>query len=261
MIPDAAGRAAALLLEARGARRPLAALPDDCRPATLEEGYRIQDAFVAQAGGRLAGFKIGATSPRAQNFLEVDEPFAGCVLEGALLDSPAEIPAGDFIFRLVETEFAVRLGADLPAARAPYNRDAVRAAVASVHPAFEIVTCALGDWARQGAPSLVADNGVHGALVLGPACTEWRAFDLPGHAVTLTVNGEPAGTGTGANTLGDPMLALAWLANQRAGRGLGLEAGQVITTGVVTEFLELDAGDTALGDFGPIGQVRLAFTA
>jgi 2-oxo-3-hexenedioate decarboxylase/2-keto-4-pentenoate hydratase len=261
MTPEAAERAAGLLAAARRDRRPIAGLPADCRPATAAEGYRIQDAFVAASGDGIAGFKIGATSERAQRFLETDTPFAGCVLSRDLLDGPAELAAGRFSLRLIEPEFAVRLGRDLPARDGAYDSAAVADAVASLHPAIEVVTSGLADWSRRGVPSLIADNGVNGALVLGPACTEWRRFDLPRHEVELRFNGAPAGHGVGGNTLGGPMNALAWLANHRAARGLGLTAGQVVTTGVVTEFVELAAGDEAVSDFGALGEVRVRFTA
>jgi 2-keto-4-pentenoate hydratase len=261
MTPQQARRAAELLLAARRERRALAAIPADCRPADLDEGYRIQDAFVALAGRAVAGFKIGATSPRAQAFLEIDEPFAGCVLQGDLHDSPARLPAGNFIFRLIEPEFAFRLGRALPLRAQGYTREEVVGAVATLHPAIELVTSGLQDWRRQGAASLIADNGVDGGLVLGPACADWRGLDLPRHEVTLRVNGAPAGSGVGGNALGDPVSAMAWLVDHRARRGLGLEAGQVVTTGVVTEFVELGAGDEAVADFGPLGEVRLAFPA
>ncbi len=256
-----AERAAGLLLTARRARRPIEALPDDCRPATLDEGYLAQDAFVALSGGVVAGFKIGATSAKAQAFLGIDAPFAGCVLKDDLHDSPAVLAAGRFPFRLIEPEFAFRLGRDLPPRAKGYTPEEVAAAVAELHPAMELVTSGLQDWRRQGVASLIADNGVNAALVLGPACTDWRGLDLPRHEVTLRVNGEVAGAGVGGNALGGPLTALAWLADHRARRGQGLESGQVVTTGVVTDFVELDAGDEAVADFGPLGEVRLGFTA
>lgn len=259
MTPAQARRAAELLLEARRGRRPIEALPADCKPGSLDEGYRVQDAFVELSGKAVAGYKIGATSERAQSFLEIDAPFAGCVLHGDLHGSPATLPAGDFIFRLIEPEFAFRLGRDLPPRGAAYDSDEVADAVECLHPAIELVTSGLENWRGQGAAALIADNGVDGGLVLGPACADWRGLDLPGHAVSLAVNGAPAGDGVGANALGDPRAALAWLANHLSKRGRGLEAGAVVTTGVVTPFVELEAGDSAVADFGPLGQVQLTF--
>ncbi len=261
MTPAQARRAAELLLQARRGRRPIAALPADCKPGSLDEGYQIQDAFVELTGKVVAGFKIGATSERAQDFLEIDAPFAGCVLQGNLHDSPATLFAGDFIFRLIEPEFAFRLGRELPPRAAAYGLPEVADAVESLHPAIELVTSGLEDWRTQGAAALIADNGVDGGLVLGPACRDWRGLDLPAHAVSLAVNGAPAGDGFGANALGNPLAALAWLANHLSKRGRGLEAGQVVTTGVVTPFVELDAGDRAIADFGSLGTVELTFEA
>lgn len=131
---------------------------------------------------------------------------------------PRGLPAGDFAFRLIEPEFAFRLGADLPARGAAYDqggaydRDEVGQAVASLHPAFEVVTSAYGAaWTGLSAPALVADNAVHGAFVPGPGVAgpgvkgpgvkDWRGLDLAAHPVTLFHNGTEAGRGRGANAL------------------------------------------------------------
>ena len=260
MDRDSARRAAGLLRAARRSVEPIAALPADCRPVDAAEGYAVQAAFRTLCDDEVAGYKIGATSERAQQFLDTDRPFAGHLLRSKVFLSPGKLPAGAFPFILLEPEFAFRLGAPLPPREAPYEAAEVAAAAESLHPAFEIVTSALENWSQQGAPSLIADNGVHGALVLGPATTDWQDLDLPNHRVSLAINGHVVSEGRGANALGSPLLALTWLANHLSGRDLGLEAGQIVTTGVVTEFRTLQAGDLAIADYGALGRIQLAVT-
>ena len=261
LSPAACRAAANLLHAARRDLRPISELPTGLRPREPSEGYAIQQAFVAAEGGDLAGFKIGATSRAAQDYLTIDGPFFGCLFAAGVHESPAELSAGGFIFRLIEPEFAFRMGADLAPRQALYDRSEVAAAVASAHPAVEVVTSAFGrDWTRVGAPALIADNGVHGAFILGPACENWRGLDLAAHRVTLLRNGNKEGDGVGANALGHPLDALAWLANQGVLGGRGLKAGDVVTTGVVTPFIYVDAGDRVTADFGAFGEVNLRFT-
>lgn len=259
MTPEAAERAAAVLVAARRSASLLPELPADCKPANLQEGYQIQAAFAARAEGRVVGFKIGATSEKAQSFLRTPTPFFGRVFDSQLYDSPARLAADNFGFRLIEPEFAFRMGRDLPARAEGYDRAAVEAAIAVVQPSIEVVTSALADWNTQGAPSLVADNGVNGALVLGAPHEDWRRLDLASHRVELAVNGAPAGEGTGANALGHPINALVWLIDQLSAMGIGLAAGQIVTTGVVTPFVLLEAGDEAIATYGALGEVRVSF--
>ena len=261
MSPEAARRAAALLLAARRECRPIPELPEDCRPGGLDDAYVIQDAFVEARGGTLVGFKIGATSRRAQDFLSVEAPFRGCIFRDRVYDSPAAVSVEGANFYVVEPEFAVRLGADLPARDVPYTRAETAAAVAAVHPAFELINSAFGDaWTTVGGASLAADNGVHDGFVLGPATEDWRGLDLAAHPVRLVHNGAKAGIGTGANALGHPLDSLAWLADRWARGGRGLKAGDLVTTGVVTPFLYGQAGDEFVADFGTLGEVRLRVT-
>ena len=74
-----------------------------------------------------------------------------------------ELPAGAFNFRLIEPEFAFRLGRDLSARAEPYDEAAVAEAVASLHPAIEVVTSAFDQWHGQGVASLIADDDSRGA--------------------------------------------------------------------------------------------------
>lgn len=264
VTPAQAERAAELLLAARGDRRPIDALPESCRPASLDDGYAVQQALVSRLAARSGdpvGFKIGATSAKAQAFLDVPGPFSGRILAAGVSESPASLSVGDFVFCLIEPEFAFRMAGDLPARSAPYGEAEVAEAVAAVHPAIEVVTSAYGTaWSRAGASALVADNGVHGAFVLGLACEGWRGLDLQAHPVRLEVNGETVGEGVGANALGGPLTALTWLANQQSAFGRGLLAGDLVTTGVVTDFVEVASGDAVRADYGALGALQVSFT-
>jgi 2-keto-4-pentenoate hydratase len=261
LSPEACRRAAELLLAARRDRSPIPALPEDCRPATPAEGYAIQAAMAAARGGTLAGFKIGATSRMAQTLLATEEPFHGCLFADGVHDSPATLSAGCYNFRLIEPEFAFRLGADLPARATPYGRDELAEAVASLHPAFEVVTSAYGEaWIGAGLAQLIADNGVHACLVLGPATEVWRDLDLASHEVVFESGGAEVGRGQGANALGHPLDALAWLADRGVLDGRGLKAGDLVTTGLVTPFAYAEAGAALRADYGPLGAVELAFS-
>ncbi len=265
---EACRRAAEVLFAARRNLAPIPALPEGCRPQTPADGYAIQAAARALRGGAIAGFKIGATSQTAQDLLATEEPFHGCLYADAIFDSPAVLSAGNTNFRLIEPEFAFRLGTDLPARTAPYKRDELIAAVASLHPALEVVTSAFGEtWTGAGLAQLIADNGVHACLVLGPGITDWSGFDLAAHEVVFEKDGAELGRGRGDNTLGHPLSALAWLADRGVladpvtNASRGLRAGDLVSTGLVTPFAYAEAGDTLRADYGPLGSVALAFSA
>jgi len=66
-----------------------------------------------------------------------------------------------------------------------------------------------------------------------------------------------AGEGTGANVLGDPRQALAWLANDLASRGHTLRAGEVIMTGTVVKPAAIQPGDHVVGDLGAFGSLEI----
>jgi 2-keto-4-pentenoate hydratase len=267
-VSDAAGlaeaeieQAAALLVETRRANRTIAAIPEAFRPASLDDGYRIQDAVTQRLGEPIIGWKIGCTAVDQQQFLKVDGPFAGRIFGYRAVESPAVLQGAAFQMRGIEAEFAFRLGRDLPARALPYERAEVMDAVAAVHPTIEIVNTRYDDWLAVGAPSLVADNGAHGGFVFGPGLATWRGLDLPNHRIALSVDGTEVASGTGARVLGDPVTALVWLANDRARRGETLKAGQIVTTGTCVGLNKVGPVAAITADHGALGRVELRFTA
>jgi 2-keto-4-pentenoate hydratase len=108
-----------------------------------------------------------------------------------------------------------------------------------------------------GAPSLIADNAVHGAWVKGALVTNWRELDLAAQAVELRVNGKVVERGSGRAVLGHPLNALEWLVHRLHERGIGLNAGEYVTTGVTTDIYDAQPGDHLSADFGRVGAVEL----
>ncbi|MGE0717581.1 MAG: 2-keto-4-pentenoate hydratase [Alphaproteobacteria bacterium] len=254
--------AAARLLAARSGAR-IAALPEGERPADIPAALAVQRAVVRMRGRPTRGWKVGCTGPAAQRMLGYDRPFYGRLLDGAFHDSPARLEGGSFHIRVLEAEYAFHLGRDLPPSGAPYDRDTVAGAVASLHPAIEVVDTAFVDWLAVGIQSLVADNGAHGAFVLGPGVTDWRGIDIVEGKVTLEIAGGASGAGRtvegkGANVLGDPLLSLAWLADEAAAVG-GLKAGEIVTTGSAIAPQLVGADVSAVARFAGLGEVAVAF--
>ena len=215
--PGAAERAARLLLAARRTCRALENLPEDCRPRSLEEAYEVQAALERLDGRPLGGWKIGGTSELIQKQLGLDRPFPGRVFLPTIHASPARIERHRFIALALEPEFAFRLGRDLPPRPAPYAREEVAEAVASLHPACELVDTRLAVGFKAPAPCIIADNGCNAALVHGAAVADWRRFDLAQAKVRFSLNGKKVAEGSGAAVLGHPSGG-AGLARQRLER-------------------------------------------
>ena len=89
-----------------------------------------------------------------------------------------------------------------------------------------------------------------------PARNDWRARDLVEERPTITLRGARY-TGHGLNVLGDPRVALAWLANELRELGLTLKTGEVVSTGTCHAPLPIQSGDELVADFGDIGRVSV----
>jgi 2-keto-4-pentenoate hydratase len=262
-LTEAAARdAAQMILTCWRNGTRIAALPEASRPATRAEGYAIQ-AHLEHAGeGDVIGWKIAATSEAGQKHIGVDGPLAGRLLAKHSYAPGATLPWGHNTMRVAEAEFAFRMARDLPPRATQYSVAEVLEAVATLHPAIEVPDSRFADFAKVGAAQLIADNACAHDFVLGPAATaNWRNMDLVEHRALGTVTGKFQREGVGRNVLGDPRVALAWLANELSSNNLTLRAGDVVTTGTCLVPLEITPGDEVTVDFGVLGTVTARFAA
>lgn len=240
------------LLDARREARPLLSLPPEMVPSSMEEVYAVQDR-VAAAFGNLGGWKIGAPSPEATPMF-APMPAAWMAASGGVLAGPR------WRYRGLEAEIAFLVGQDLPPrAGQPYRREEVLEAMASCHPAIEILETAFADPTEVPREAMLADLQMHGGFVYGPAFGEWRDIDFAQVKVTLIVDSVVRVERTGSNTSGDLLKLLPWLANEGAARTGGLRKGQWITTGSWTGNTRTDANSYAEAGFSTIGAANLRF--
>ena len=164
--------------------------------------------------------------------------------------------SGAHPMRGLEAEIAFRLGKDLPPRARPYTMAEVRRAVASVHPAVEIVSSRWTDWLAVGLHSVVADHGANGALVVGRPLSGGTELDLDRLEVEMRVDGATVGKGTGAAVIGGPHGSLLWLANLLRRRG-GLKAGEYVSTGTCTGLVKAPADAAVVALYA--GKPRVSF--
>jgi len=236
----------------------LGALEASLRPRDRAEGYAIQAALEQSSAASLFGWKIAATSEAGQRHINVEGPMAGRILrETVIADGGTASMAGNAM-RVGEPEFAFRMRTDLLPRPSPYAVAEVLDAVDTLHPAIEIPDSRFADFVNAGAAQIIADNACAHLFVLGPPTrSNWRALDLVEHRPVITLRGNRF-IGHGKNVLGDPRIALAWLANELRQLGVTLRAGEVVTTGTCHPPLPIDAGDVFEADFGVIGRVSVA---
>jgi 2-keto-4-pentenoate hydratase len=258
MIPQAEN-AAAILWQHWQQRTRIDQLPADCRPLDRAAGYSAQRAIVKVSGQHVVGWKIAATSAAGQKHIGVDGPLAGPLLANRVLENGATVPLDGNIMLVAEAEFAFKFARSLAKRANPYTQSEVLDAVASLHPAIEVPDSRYNDFVRVGAPQLIADTACACWFVLGPPATaDWRARDLVAHAVTAQLNGQHAATGSGANVLGDPRVALTWLVNELRTFADGIAAGQFVTTGTCVIPVPIKPGDRVRADFGDLGAVEIS---
>ena len=239
------------LLEARRTRHPIDNLPTGLTPTDAAEISFVQD-HLAASFGDIGGWKIGAPTPDAT------PTFAPMPLAW-MAPTDAQLSGDHWRYRGLEAEVAFLVGHDLPPRAVPYTREEALGAMASCHPAIEILETAFAHPANVPRESLMADLQLHGGFVYGAAFENWRTVDFQTESVYLTVDGIVREERTGSNTSGDLLRLLPWLANEGSLRTGGLRKGQWITTGSWTGNTPADSTSPVAAVFSTLGRVDLRF--
>lgn len=259
----AADQAAAWLAEARLGKRSVGEMPAPLRPTTPAMGYAIQAALrnrlTAAGRGQLVGWKVGATTLPMQKLLNLPEPVAGAIMASGVLRSPAAMKFADFIKPGVECEVCMRLKSPLPGKPGKVDRAAAAAAVGEMCPAIEVVDNRYGDFAKIGAPTIIADDVFQAGVILGQWTGAWSELDLLDCVGTISVDGVTKLEGRGQDVMGHPLESLAWLANLLGGRGERLEPGQIVMTGSLTLPYWANRGEKLQARIDGLGAVSAVF--
>lgn len=261
MTPDAINRAATIIAENRLNGTKLDSLDPEIRPMDLNDAYSVQERhneILSERGmGKLAGYKVGCTTPVMQEYMNIHEPSFGEVFEPMVFHNHVELPRATFANPGVEAEIAVTLSGDLPVSGTPYTRENVRDAIGAVMISIELVDARYRDYRELDTPTMAADNFFNAAVLLGDPITDWQKFDLAGAAATVQLNGSELGRGTGALIMGHPLEALAWLANRLGERNRHLKAGEFITLGSVIPTHWVEQGDRIDHEIAGLGSISI----
>ena len=252
--------AAARLRRAAADREPCAPVRDLIGAADVEIAYAVQQEVNRpriEAGARVVGRKIGLTAVAVQQQLGVDQPDFGVLFDDMEYASGAVVADARLLQPKVEGEIAFVLGADLADGDLDLTQvaDAVDHAVAAI----EVVDSRIAAWDISFADT-VADNASAGGFVLGDITKDLGSFVPRDAVMTMTVTGEEAVAGTGSACLGDPLVALQWLARQSRQLGQPLLAGQVILSGALGPMRQVAPGSTAVVEIEGLGTVSVSFS-
>ena len=225
----------------------------------LADAYAIQLAGVdlkKAEGHKVVGMKIGLTSRAMQEMFEVNEPDYGHLTDRMIIREGEGCSLSRISQPKVEGELAFILKAPL---KGPgLSLADVYQATAFVCPALEIIGSRVGGGKLTLLDS-VADNGSAGAFVLGGRLTPIEQVDLRLLGMILEKNGRLVNSGCGAEVMGHPAAAVAWLANKLAEFDISLKAGHIILSGALTAAQPAAAGDAFSAIFAGLGSASVFF--
>jgi 2-keto-4-pentenoate hydratase len=244
------------LVAARRAARALSPYPGEI-PATLAQGYAIQEAAIGLWNDRIAGWKIGLVGEplraRLGSTRLAGPIFVHNVQDGAR-SRVIEFPVVSGGFAAVEAEFVFRMGRDAPPGKVDWTEDEAAGLVAALHIGVEIAGSPMPMINDLGPTVVASDFGNNSGLIVGPEIADWRTR-LADLKVETRIDGRQVGTGGAASLPGGPMAGLCFLLAHLAQRGRPLRVGQYVSSGAVTGVHDIREGETAKLAFAGLGEI------
>lgn len=257
---DARVRAAASRLEqAMSSGRPCRPVRDLLGDDDIPTAYRVQNLITrarTASGVRVIGRKIGLTSPAVQKQLGVDQPDFGTLFSDMRCEEHEPVPMHRLLQPRVEAEVAFVLGADLDTG--DLDPAQVRGAVDYAVAALEIVDSRVAGWDIT-ITDTIADNASSGLFVLGARRVRLDAFEPADVTMTLAEDGVVVSEGVGRACLGDPLIALSWLARTTRDLGEPLRAGELVLSGALGPMVTVRPGTVIEADISVLGKVSAKF--
>ena len=240
------------------ARDPLAT-PLNMDRISIEDAYLVQELIAAKrvAGGEaVTGYKVGCTSRAIREQFGLSEPIYARLFASEIHDSGGSLNWGDYHQPAVEPEFVMGLGRDL--VEEIEDEDELRGAVDFVAPGIELHHYHFW-FAPPTSQELIASNGIHAGLVVGPRQRPKPGLGWNRLEVSLRRNDVCEASGLGEEIMGGPLTSLRWLANRRLREGVPLKTGDLVIPGSPVELIRVESGDRIEARLDQIGAVSARF--
>ncbi|MEU4411976.1 2-keto-4-pentenoate hydratase [Nocardia salmonicida] len=261
MLPDAVRtHLADELARAEDERVAVLPLVDRFPDIDVVDAYEIQLLNIQRrlrSGAKVVGHKVGLSSKAMQEMMGVDEPDYGHLLADMEVFEDVPVDTSKFLLPRVEVEVGFVLGADLPGEDC--TEADVLAATVAYAPSIELIDSRIKDW-KIGLTDTISDNASSAGFVLGKERVTPGDIDIKAIDAVLTRNGEVIAEGRSDAVLGDPVIAVAWLARKVATFGVRLKKGDIVLPGSCTRAIDARPGDDFLAEFTGLGSVRLRFS-
>ncbi len=249
------------LLTAAARNEPCAPVRDLIGRDDVAAAYAVQqrttEARLDGTGASIVGRKIGLTSKAVQQQLGVDRPDFGMLFSDMGYVDGDTVPIDRLLQPRVEAEVAFVLKDEL--ALGDLSLEQVCASIDFAVAALEICDSRVADWDISFADT-VADNASAGLYALGTKRKTLTEFTPKDAVMHMHVTGAEDTTGTGAACLGDPLLAVQWLARQAREFGQPLRSGQVILSGALGPMRPVAAGDSVRATISGLGTISVRFS-
>ena len=255
-VTEAADRIA---LAARN-RQPIAPVRTLIGESDIDLAYAVQQELISRRiedGAVVVGRKIGLTSPAVQRQLGVDQPDFGVLFADMDMSSEPMVPSHRLLQPKAEAEIAFVLKDDLDGEI--LSSEEVSSAVDHAVAALEIVDSRIADWDLTIADT-VADNASSGLFLLGADRLTLDEFSPRDATMRMYADDTLVSEGDGKACLGDPLLALTWLARTAAAYGNPLRAGQIILSGALGPMVPAPPGTRIRAEIAPLGEVSATFS-
>jgi len=241
--------AARLFIQVRRSGVPGPRLPESCRPPDANAAIAIQYRTLDLLGEKIGGWKCGIPTPNGVMLAPITS-------STVTRTSPAAFPGKK---ATIEPEIAFVMGRDLPPHETAYTDEEIRGAILEARFCLELINTRFANKGEASFLEILADCFNNWGLFVGPVVPDALNRPLEKLRTKITTRDATLFDNVRAHPSGHPLTSFTWLARYLNGRGQGLKAGEVVTTGSYAGIVDVPADQPVRVELEGLGVIETVF--
>ena len=244
-----------ILQHAKKSKIPCLPIRDVLPSKSIQQAYQVQAIGIEKEisqGHKITGKKIGLTSKSVQKQLGVDEPDFGVLTDKMQISNKGVLAFDDLMQPKAEAEWAFVLKKSIT--KEIKSIEELQNYIDYAVIAIEIVGSRIQNWDIQIVDT-VADNASASHYVLSKEEIPLSHINFTDCQMQLFQNNKLTSEGTGKACMGNPLLAVQWLANKMVEMKTPLQKRELVLSGALGPMVNLKQGDqfkVVIDQFKPV---------
>lgn len=227
---------------------------------TIDEAYAVQNivnTVRTNKNERIAGYKVGCTSPAIQSQFGIKEPIYAPIFHPHIHQQrDLNLSINHYNKLAIEPEMVIVIKKDISGYKLTDHQ--IIDSIDYVNIGIELHNYHF--WSQPPClQELICSGGIHSGLIVGSHKIEPNRLDFKSEVFSVFSDGQLVLNADASQIMGGPLLSLRWLIEKLTKNNSGLKQGEIVIPGCPTALFPIDKEMQLKVKIDNIGEVEAMF--